>query len=59
MPDESLKTVLQTNLLSGRNKEVVFMDNLPRLLLVDDEDRFRETLAKRLTETGHFAPTRM
>lgn len=29
------------------------MENLPRLLLIDDEDRFRETLAKRLTETGY------
>jgi len=29
------------------------MENLPRLLLVDDEERFRETLAKRLKETGY------
>lgn len=29
------------------------MENLPRLLLVDDEDRFRETLSKRLSETGY------
>ena len=29
------------------------MDVLPKLLLVDDEERFRETLAKRLRETGY------
>lgn len=29
------------------------MENLPRLLLVDDEERFRETLSKRLAETGY------
>lgn len=29
------------------------MENLPRLLLVDDEERFRDTLAKRLKETGY------
>jgi DNA-binding NtrC family response regulator len=29
------------------------MENLPRLLLVDDEERFRETLSKRLNETGY------
>jgi DNA-binding NtrC family response regulator len=29
------------------------MENLPKLLLVDDEERFRETLSKRLTETGY------
>jgi DNA-binding NtrC family response regulator len=29
------------------------MDLLPKLLLVDDEERFRETLAKRLRETGY------
>jgi DNA-binding response OmpR family regulator len=29
------------------------MENLPKLLLVDDEERFRETLSKRLAETGY------
>ncbi len=29
------------------------MDLLAKLLLVDDEERFRETLAKRLRETGY------
>lgn len=29
------------------------MENLPKLLLVDDEERFRETLSKRLQETGY------
>lgn len=29
------------------------MDHLPKLLLVDDEERFRDTLAKRLKETGY------
>ncbi|MDY0225380.1 MAG: response regulator [Desulfomicrobium apsheronum] len=29
------------------------MDLLPKLLLVDDEERFRDTLAKRLKETGY------
>lgn len=29
------------------------MENLPKLLLVDDEERFRDTLSKRLTETGY------
>lgn len=29
------------------------MDQLPKLLLVDDEERFRDTLAKRLKETGY------
>jgi DNA-binding NtrC family response regulator len=29
------------------------MENLPRLMLVDDEERFRETLSKRLNETGY------
>jgi DNA-binding NtrC family response regulator len=29
------------------------MESLPRLLLIDDEDRFRETLSKRLSETGY------
>ena len=29
------------------------MDNFPKLLLVDDEEQFRETLAKRLTATGY------
>jgi DNA-binding NtrC family response regulator len=29
------------------------MDYLPKLLLVDDEERFRDTLAKRLKETGY------
>lgn len=29
------------------------MENLPKLLLVDDEERFRETLTKRLAETGY------
>lgn len=29
------------------------MENLPRLLLVDDEERFRDTLTKRLKETGY------
>lgn len=28
-------------------------EHLPRLLLVDDEERFRETLSKRLQETGY------
>jgi CheY-like chemotaxis protein len=35
------------------HKEDELMENLPRLLLVDDEERFRETLAKRLKETGY------
>ncbi len=29
------------------------MEHLPRLLLIDDEEPFRETLAKRLKETGY------
>ena len=29
------------------------MDNFPKLLLVDDEEQFRETLTKRLTATGY------
>lgn len=29
------------------------MENLPKLLLVDDEEQFRETLAKRLAATGY------
>jgi DNA-binding NtrC family response regulator len=33
--------------------EEEIMDFLPKLLLVDDEERFRETLAKRLQETGY------
>jgi DNA-binding NtrC family response regulator len=41
----------------GQRKEDDLMENLPHLLLIDDEDRFRETLSKRLSETGYTVST--